>query len=147
MPTNRISMVCIAPVFLLMSALALRRGKAPVHLPARNSLDAEPQVFDAPKKFVKNAGAFDVTIKAQTNDPDEALRIETELIAKHNPLCNIEGIGRRAKVLSRTIGMGQKITASLKKALDQAAFDEKRSMSQLIEIWLDEKAREKGYLK
>jgi hypothetical protein len=40
-----------------------------------------------------------------------------------------------------------RIALSLKKALDQAAFDERRSMSQLIEIWLDEKAREKGYLK
>jgi hypothetical protein len=87
-------------------------------------------------EHIDRVGEYETTIHAWTNDRAEAQRIEAELIATHRPMCNV-----RAKDTRQTY-FGERSDK-----LDAVSKSERRTVSAMLEIVIEDWLREKGALK
>lgn len=77
----------------------------------------------------------------------EALRIEAELIALHNPLCDLIRSAPKKPAKDVRLPMPFRVRPALKAAIKKAAAQDGRTVSQFTERLLESAMREKGFLK
>jgi hypothetical protein len=101
------------------------------------------------RAHVERHGRPKITIHAWADNRTEAQRIEAELIAAYNPPCNVRRFDCRTYTDARpdAAPIAFRIRPTLKQALAKAAAADRRSVSGMVEILLEEALKARGYFK
>jgi len=98
---------------------------------------------------IKRCGGYEIKIHAWADNRAEVQRIEGEMIAAHNPSCNVLKVTARNEKAPATKTAFQfvRLAPAAKAALEKAARDDERPVATLAQKIITDWLKERKYLK